>query len=179
MAIHPDLTWDGILWIRENQKRAELRVTEQPCLRVWRDCSGIQGIALGEDPPDCVIEIHDGARIGVEVCRLMDEEVLRLNLSAEEEAVHLYLAHADATDNELAKKVLIDVANEERVHKGEFQRLISILSREEDGFLAQGADEVNELTAGAEPAQTAQLKPKPVEENRTIPTIGDLRRSAM
>ncbi|MFO1052209.1 MAG: hypothetical protein U1F36_08350 [Planctomycetota bacterium] len=83
MAIHPDLTWDGILWIRENQKRAELRVTEQPCLRVWRDCSGIQGIALGEDPPDCVIEIRDGARIGVEVCRLMDEEVLRLNLSAE------------------------------------------------------------------------------------------------
>ena len=31
---------------------------------------------------------------------------LRLNLAAEEEAVHVYQAHADATDNELAKKVL-------------------------------------------------------------------------
>jgi len=27
---------------------------------------------------------------------------IRLNLSAEQEAIHLYLAHADATDDELA-----------------------------------------------------------------------------
>jgi Mn-containing catalase len=64
--------------------------------------------------------------------KMTDTELLRalrLDLSAEEEAVHLYLSHADATDNELAKQVLQDVANEERVHKGEFQRLISILSK--------------------------------------------------
>ena len=51
---------------------------------------------------------------------------LRLNLAAEEEAVHAYESHADATDNELARKVLHDIANEERVHAGEFQRLLSI-----------------------------------------------------
>lgn len=109
--------------------------------------------------------------------KMTDSELLRalrLNLSAEEEAVHLYLSHADATDNELAKKVLIDIANEERVHKGEFQRLISILSKEEDGFLAEGAAEVNDMAAGAAPAQTAQLKPEPAQ-GRPIPTIGDLR----
>ena len=70
---------------------------------------------------------------------------LRLNLAAEHEAVHLYMAHADATDDPLAKKVLIDIANEERVHAGEFTRLIQLLSGDEDDFLAEGAEEVNEM----------------------------------
>jgi len=70
---------------------------------------------------------------------------LRLNLAAEHEAVHLYMAHADATDNELAAAVLRDIADEERVHAGEFQRLISILAPEEAEFLAEGAAEVDEI----------------------------------
>lgn len=70
---------------------------------------------------------------------------LRLDLAAEHEAVHLYMAHAEATDHPLAKKVLIDIADEERVHAGEFARLISILAGDEDAFLAQGAQEVNEM----------------------------------
>ena len=70
---------------------------------------------------------------------------LRLDLAAEEEAVHLYEAHADATDNKLAKKVLRDIANEERVHAGEFQRLLNILLKDEEKFLAEGAEEVDEL----------------------------------
>ncbi len=109
--------------------------------------------------------------------KMTDTELLRalrLDLSAEEEAVHLYLSHADATDNELAKKVLRDVADEERVHKGEFQRLISILTKEEDAFLAEGAQEVNDRAAGKEPAETEATKPA-ASAPRTIPIIGDLR----
>ncbi|KPK46424.1 MAG: Rubrerythrin [Dehalococcoidia bacterium SM23_28_2] len=70
---------------------------------------------------------------------------IRMDLAAEHEAVHLYMAHADATDHPLAKKVLIDIANEERVHAGEFARLISILTKDEDKFLAEGAEEVDEM----------------------------------
>lgn len=81
---------------------------------------------------------------------------LRLNLAAEEEAVHLYESHADATDNELAKKVLHDIANEERVHAGEFQRLINILLPDEEKMLAHGAAEVDEV---AEELQKGQGKP--------------------
>ena len=60
---------------------------------------------------------------------------IRLNIAAEHEAVHLYMAHAEATDHALAKKVLIDIANEERVHVGEFERLLEILTVpcEDDG----------------------------------------------
>jgi rubrerythrin len=108
--------------------------------------------------------------------KMTDSELLRalrLDLSAEEEAAHLYLAHADATDNELAKKVLQDIADEERVHKGEFQRLISLLSKEEEGFLAEGAEEVNAMAAGREPpAQTAPAEPPP---KGPTATIGDLK----
>jgi len=83
--------------------------------------------------------------------KLSDSELaraIRLNIAAEHEAVHLYEAHADATDNELAKKVLHDIADEERVHAGEFQRLLSILLPDEDKLLAQGAEEVNGMAAG-------------------------------
>ncbi len=70
---------------------------------------------------------------------------LRLALAAEEEAVHLYESLADACDNKLAAAVLHDIADEERVHKGEFQRLINILAPEEEKYLAAGAEEVDEI----------------------------------
>jgi rubrerythrin len=82
--------------------------------------------------------------------KLSKEELiraLRLDLAAEHEAVHLYLAHADATDHPLAKKVLVDIADEERVHAGEFARLLSILAGDEDALLAKGAQEVDEMAA--------------------------------
>lgn len=73
---------------------------------------------------------------------------IRLNLAAEQEAIHLYQAHADATDNELAKAVLLDIADEEREHVGEFQRLLDILLEDEERLLSDGAAEVDELAAG-------------------------------
>ena len=69
---------------------------------------------------------------------------LRLGIAAEEDATSIYEAHADATDDPLAKAVLQDIANEEKVHVGEFQRLISILLEDEDGWMAEGVAEVNE-----------------------------------
>jgi rubrerythrin len=71
---------------------------------------------------------------------------LRLSLAAEEEAIHLYEALADATDDPLAKKVLQDIADEERVHVGEFQGLLNILLEDEQDLLAEGAAEVNEMS---------------------------------
>ncbi|MFP4163234.1 MAG: ferritin family protein [Chitinispirillaceae bacterium] len=93
---------------------------------------------------------------------------LRLSLSAEEEAVHIYEALADATDNELAKAVLQDVANEERVHKGEFQRLIEILLPDEVGYMKDGAQEVEEMQE--------EMGGVSVEGKSAIPSVGDLRK---
>jgi rubrerythrin len=80
--------------------------------------------------------------------KLTDRELaraLRLSLAAEEEAIHLYEALADATDNKLAAAVLQDIANEEREHAGEFQRLLNILLSDEEKLMQNGAEEVNEM----------------------------------
>jgi rubrerythrin len=108
--------------------------------------------------------------------KLTDSELaraLRLDLSAEHEAVHIYQAHADATENELARTVLLDIADEERVHAGEFQRLINILLKDEDSFLAEGAEEVNEMAKGID-IKTAGEEPGK-KSVKAIPTIGNLK----
>ena len=71
--------------------------------------------------------------------------LLRMGLAAEEEATHLYEFIADATDNELVKKVCQDIAKEERDHKGEFQKLLNILLPDEEDLLEEGSKEVEEI----------------------------------
>ena len=104
---------------------------------------------------------------------------LRLNLAAEQEAIHLYQAHADATDNELARAVLLDIADEEREHVGEFQRLINILVEDEENLLADGAAEVDELAEEINSGGSGEESEESAEESDSgdddrLPTVGDL-----
>ncbi|MCX7815976.1 MAG: hypothetical protein N2317_00490 [Syntrophales bacterium] len=69
---------------------------------------------------------------------------IRFMIAAEYEAVQLYMQLAESTDNKLAKEVLRDIANEERVHAGEFLRLLYELAPDEKEFYAKGAEEVEE-----------------------------------
>jgi len=70
---------------------------------------------------------------------------LRQSISAEEDAVHLYEAYADATDNSLAKEAFQDVADEEKVHIGEFQAILDDLLPNEEELLEGGAKEIEEM----------------------------------
>jgi rubrerythrin len=84
------------------------------------------------------------------------------------------MAHAEATDHPLAKKVLIDIANEEREHAGEFGRLLEILTGDEAKWLAEGAAEVDE--AAAELAgNVAEEESEGSEAEGNETTIGSLR----
>ena len=74
---------------------------------------------------------------------------IRLNIAAEHEAVHVYMAHADATDDELAKKVLVDIADEEREHVGEFMELLRRLAPDEAELIEAGRKEVEEMAEGS------------------------------
>ena len=69
---------------------------------------------------------------------------IRFMVAAEYEAVQLYIQLAESTDNKLAIEVLKDIADEERVHAGEFLRLLRELAPDEAEFYAQGAAEVEE-----------------------------------
>ena len=70
---------------------------------------------------------------------------IRFMVAAEYEATQLYMQLAESTDNKLAQKVLKDIADEERVHAGEFLRLLYELAPDEQKFYADGAKEVEEM----------------------------------
>ncbi len=69
---------------------------------------------------------------------------IRFMIAAEYEAIQLYMQLAESTDNKLAIEVLEDIANEERVHAGEFLRLLRELAPDEEKFYQEGYDEVEE-----------------------------------
>jgi len=79
--------------------------------------------------------------------KLTHEELIRsirFMIAAEYEAIQLYMQLAESTDNKLAQDVLKDVADEERVHAGEFLRLLKELAPDEQKFYDEGAEEVEE-----------------------------------
>lgn len=78
---------------------------------------------------------------------------IMLNIAAELEAVHLYMAHMDATDNEEAKKVLYDIALEELVHAGEFTSLLYRLDHVSAEKAQEGFAEVEQLLMSKAPAE--------------------------
>ena len=80
--------------------------------------------------------------------KLTDDELvraIRFMVAAEYEAIQLYMQLAESTDNKLARAVLKDIADEERVHAGEFLRLLKELAPEEYKFYDDGAEEVQEM----------------------------------
>jgi rubrerythrin len=80
--------------------------------------------------------------------KLTHEELVRavrFMVSAEYEAVQLYMQLAESTDNKLVQAVMKDVADEERVHAGEFLKLLYHLAPDEEKFYAEGFGEVEEM----------------------------------
>ena len=69
---------------------------------------------------------------------------VRFVVASEYEVTQLYNQLAESTDNKLAIAVFKDIANEERVHAGEFLRLLYELAPDEKKFYAEGAAEVEE-----------------------------------
>jgi len=75
----------------------------------------------------------------------LDKEILRVGMMAELDAVSLYEQMAAITKNENIKKILLDIAKEEKTHVGEFQTLLLKLDVEQEKELEEGKKEVEEL----------------------------------
>jgi rubrerythrin len=78
--------------------------------------------------------------------KLLDREMLRVAMIAELDAINLYEQLAAVTGNENIKKVLLDVAKEEKTHVGEFQTLLLKEDKEQVEELEKGKKEVEETT---------------------------------
>jgi rubrerythrin len=82
---------------------------------------------------------------------------------------------AESTDNELAKRVLMEIADEEIVHAGEFLALLKQLAPGEEALYAAGAAEVQEQI---EKLQTpVPVLEEQAEEGKSL-TVGSLLEEA-
>ncbi len=70
---------------------------------------------------------------------------IRFMVAAEYEAIQLYMQLAESIDDKLSIEVLKDIADEERVHAGEFLRLLKELDPEEQDLYQEGTEEVEEI----------------------------------
>jgi len=78
--------------------------------------------------------------------KLLDCEILRVAMIAELDAINLYEQLAAVAGDENVKKVLLEVAREEKTHLGEFQTLLLKVDAEQVQELEKGKKEVEELT---------------------------------
>ncbi|MEM2637381.1 MAG: ferritin family protein [Candidatus Korarchaeota archaeon] len=74
-----------------------------------------------------------------------NREILRVAAIAELDAVSLYEQLAEASDDPNIKKVLLDIAKEEKTHFGEFLEMLLRLDQQQKEELQEGKKEVEEL----------------------------------
>jgi len=75
----------------------------------------------------------------------LDKEILRAAIIAELDAINLYEQMADMTQNKNIRKLLLDVAREEKTHVGEFQTLLLRKDPQQKNELEEGKKEVKQL----------------------------------
>ncbi len=76
----------------------------------------------------------------------LDKEILRAGMIAELDAVSFYEQMAEMTDKEDIKKVLLDIAKEEKTHIGEFETLLLKYDSEQVEENEAAKKEIEELT---------------------------------
>lgn len=95
--------------------------------------------------PEFCSSLTSSKKAGEKLSKKEIIRAIRFMVAAEYEAVGLYTQLADSVDCEKVKAVLTDIADEERVHAGEFLRLLYELDPKEKEFYKEGAGEVEEL----------------------------------
>jgi rubrerythrin len=79
-----------------------------------------------------------------------DNEILRVGIIAELDAINLYEQMAALATNKLVKKTLLDIAREEKTHIGEFQALLLMLDKEQAKEMEEGGKEIEEFQKSSE-----------------------------
>ncbi|HEC82681.1 MAG TPA: DUF2383 domain-containing protein [Thermoplasmatales archaeon] len=78
----------------------------------------------------------------------IDKEILRLAVIAELDAINLYEQMANLANDKNLKKVLLDIAREEKTHVGEFQTMLLKMDGEQVEELKKGKEEIDEILRG-------------------------------
>jgi rubrerythrin len=76
----------------------------------------------------------------------LNQELLRIGIIAELDAINLYEQLAALTDDPDIKKVFLDIAQEEKTHVGEFQIMLLRMDQQQVKELEKAKEEIKELT---------------------------------
>jgi len=76
----------------------------------------------------------------------LDKEICRVGMIAELDAISLYEQMAALAKDPAIRKILLNIAKEEKTHAGEFQALLLKWDKEQAKELIQGKKEVEEKT---------------------------------
>ena len=80
---------------------------------------------------------------------LTKEELIRavrFSIASEYEAVQIYETLAESIENTEAKKLLNEIAEDEKIHAGNFLYLLKILDPNEENLYKKGEEEAREIT---------------------------------
>jgi rubrerythrin len=76
----------------------------------------------------------------------LNKEILRAAIIGELDAINLYEQMAALTDDADIKKVLLDIAREEKTHVGEFQTMLLRIDAQQVKEMEHAKEEIKELT---------------------------------
>ncbi|MFH0876344.1 MAG: ferritin family protein [archaeon] len=74
----------------------------------------------------------------------IDKEILRAGIIAELDAINMYEQMAAYASDPNIRKILLDIAKEEKTHVGEFQTLLLNRDKQQAEELKKGAEEIKE-----------------------------------
>ncbi len=81
--------------------------------------------------------------------RILDKNELvravRFSIASEFEAIQLYEQLRDSIEDEAAKKLLTEIAGDEKEHVGNFLHLLKILAPDEENYYKEGREEAEEV----------------------------------
>ncbi len=95
-------------------------------------------------------------------------QAIRLDIAGELEAIYLYDAHVQATDDVLAKKVIGDIRDEEKAHVGELMTLMRCLDPKEAELFASGQAEVEEMLSELGLSESSVEQTAKITEPETV-----------
>lgn len=85
--------------------------------------------------------------------KLTKEELIRavrFSVAAEYESIQLYEEIKESIDNEEAKRLMQEIANDEKVHAGNFLYLLKLLDPQEGESYEEGCEEAIKVIKGQE-----------------------------
>ena len=99
-----------------------------------------------------------------------DTEILRAAIISELDAINLYEQFSAKANSEALKKLLLDIAKEEKTHVGEFETMLLSMDKEQEKELKSGEKETENIKSEAnkEDAEDAEEKSTEMKEGNAF-----------